>query len=670
MRLGAISLALAGTPALAQSSRHCFFLDVAAGDAHSMGLLPDGRVMTWGSNADGQLGDGTTVLRVDMADVPGLPFAIAATAGGSHSLALLVDGTIRAWGWNGFGQLGDGTFITRLSPVPVVGVTGARALSGGASFSLALLSDGTVLAWGEGTEGQLGNGTPVARAVPEPVLDVDDVVAVSAGGGHALALRADGTVWSWGASFAGQLGDGTFSSRALPLPVPGLPRMVAVSSGLDHSLALTATGQVWAWGGNVSGALGDGSLVDRPTPQPITGLPPMAVISAGALFSAAVEIGGRAWTWGSGASGRLGDGTTADRAIPAPVAGSTPFDLLATGDAHVVAVSPDRRAWGWGSNGQGQIGQPFTAIETRPVVIPDTACENGAPSCVDVTVVASCAPVLVGPGATDPDGDALTFAWSSSCGATFSPDASAESPLVSFADPCDVTCDLTCTATDGTGAACASLVRVELRDDAAPVLTGSPADVTVDCAAVPPPAVMVASDACDPAPRLDLAETRIDGRCAGDYRLVRAWTATDRCGNAAMHAQVLTVTDTTPPVIEEGSGGDACLWPPRHDLHVLARGSFHPSFTDDCSEPVTWRFVGCLSDQPVDGLGDGDTEPDCVVATDGESVLVRAERSGRVTEGRSYSVSAAARDACGNESAPAVIARVRVPHAAAGGCGR
>jgi alpha-tubulin suppressor-like RCC1 family protein len=46
--------------------------------------------------------------------------------GRDHGLAVLGDGTVRSWGANAFGQLGDGTTTNRTAPVTVSGLTGCR----------------------------------------------------------------------------------------------------------------------------------------------------------------------------------------------------------------------------------------------------------------------------------------------------------------------------------------------------------------------------------------------------------------------------------------------------------------------------------------------------------------------------------------------------------------
>jgi alpha-tubulin suppressor-like RCC1 family protein len=66
---------------------------VAAGGAHSLALKDDGTVWAWGSNQEGQLGNGTTTLGTNVMginapmQVSGLDGIKAIAAGGAHSLA-------------------------------------------------------------------------------------------------------------------------------------------------------------------------------------------------------------------------------------------------------------------------------------------------------------------------------------------------------------------------------------------------------------------------------------------------------------------------------------------------------------------------------------------------------------------------------------------------------
>lgn len=95
---------------------------VAAGPRHSLALKAGGTVWAWGSNTQGQLGDGSTTDRDRATKVPGLTDIIWIGAGGrdgssNTSFALKRDGTLYAWGSNGNRELADGTTTNRVSPV-------------------------------------------------------------------------------------------------------------------------------------------------------------------------------------------------------------------------------------------------------------------------------------------------------------------------------------------------------------------------------------------------------------------------------------------------------------------------------------------------------------------------------------------------------------------------
>ena len=68
-----------------------------------------GAVQAWGSNANGQLGDSTTVDRTVPDGVSGLTGVVGIAADDGYSMALVSDGTARARGFNSVGQLDNGT---------------------------------------------------------------------------------------------------------------------------------------------------------------------------------------------------------------------------------------------------------------------------------------------------------------------------------------------------------------------------------------------------------------------------------------------------------------------------------------------------------------------------------------------------------------------------------
>lgn len=233
---------------------------VSAGTSHSLALSSDGRVFSWGSNSNGRLGDGTTSsnkvpIPVSTAGVLAGRRITAIAAGDAHSMALSSDGLVFAWGSNDNGQLGDGTTTDRTVPVAVLtdGALAGKtvvAIAAGEDHSIALTSDGMVYAWGRNTYGQLGDGTTTQQTNPVAVSapgerNTDPIVAIAAGDHHNIALSASGVAYSWGRNLSGQLGNGGTTQSEVPISLSATgvlagQRVVSIHAGGSHSLAVFA----------------------------------------------------------------------------------------------------------------------------------------------------------------------------------------------------------------------------------------------------------------------------------------------------------------------------------------------------------------------------------------------------------------------------------------------
>ncbi|MFF7179452.1 hypothetical protein [Streptomyces sp. NPDC008121] len=314
-------------------------------------LAPDpGQVVAWGSNEYGQVGDASTVGATQgpvavcgAAPCPkALGQVIAVEAGYHHSVALAADGTVWAWGSNATGQLGDGTYVSRRAPVRVGSLTGVTALSAGRLHTLALRSDGTVWAWGYNGQGQLGNGTTTGSNVPVQVCAenteagctsfLTGVTSLSAGYAHSLAVGTRGGVRAWGDNRHGALGDGTTAQRLVPVPSLLTSGVRGVAAGLFFSLGAMTDGTARGWGQNFHGHLGDGTTTDRTAPVRVCAvgttagctafLGGVASVAAGEDHGLAVLSDGGVRAWGRNSQGQLGDGTTTDRYTPVRVCGT------------------------------------------------------------------------------------------------------------------------------------------------------------------------------------------------------------------------------------------------------------------------------------------------------------------------------------------------------------
>jgi len=132
---------------------------------------------------------------------------------------------------------------------------------------------------------------------------------------------------------------------------------------------------------------------------------------------------------------------------------------------------------------------------------------------------------------------------------------------------------------------------------------------------------------------------------------------TDTMGATDTDSVTVTVVDTTPPVVTLHLSPDR-LWPPNHKMKTIQ------AILDiqDCDPAPTVELVSVTSNEPDNGLGDGDTANDvsgASLGTDDRSVQVRAERAGPGS-GRVYTFVYRVTDASGN--ATEATATVTVPH--------
>ena len=131
---------------------------------------------------------------------------------------------------------------------------------------------------------------------------------------------------------------------------------------------------------------------------------------------------------------------------------------------------------------------------------------------------------------------------------------------------------------------------------------------------------------------------------------------TDSTGKTATDEVIVIVQDTTPPVVDLHVN-PTTLWPPNHRMVDVTAGLD----VQECGA-FTVTLVSVTSNEPDNGLGDGDTADDVQGADNGSDdrgFQVRAERSG-TGSGRIYTVVYRVVDAGG--LATDVTKEIRVPH--------
>jgi hypothetical protein len=285
---------------------------VATGKDHTCAVFTNGAVQCWGGYWYGQLGDGRESASGDAAStvpvtVTGLPAAKAVVAGGDgQSCALTATGgDVWCWGVNWSGQLGDTGFTAWDSPVPrqVPGLTGVTALAAGGAQTCAIVAGG-VRCWG----GQDG-------ASPTAIDELSGAHAVSVNGGHVCAILADDSVRCVGGAWYGDDMDPAPGA----VPDPGVQHAVSIAVGGDHACAVISTGGMRCWGRNQYGQLGDGTTSTNRDLVTVSGITDATTVAAGLADTCAVTATKALRCWGENSSGQLGVDDTVDRSTPTTV---------------------------------------------------------------------------------------------------------------------------------------------------------------------------------------------------------------------------------------------------------------------------------------------------------------------------------------------------------------
>ena len=133
-------------------------------------------------------------------------------------------------------------------------------------------------------------------------------------------------------------------------------------------------------------------------------------------------------------------------------------------------------------------------------------------------------------------------------------------------------------------------------------------------------------------------------------------TVTDASGNETDWTFTVTVVDNQAPVINSVKATPEVLWSPNHKMVDV---TLTYDVKENCSG-LTYEVVSITSNEPDNGLGDGNTEVDWNKGTDGQHIQLRAERSGKGS-GRIYTITVKVTDASGNASNEATVI-VTVPH--------
>lgn len=419
------------TPRLVASLSSSMVETIACGGHHSVCITVTGDVWTWGKGMRGQLGHNSVKEEYS----PRLCALLRRTGaenikcGDDHTLVLLRNGALYSFGANGQGQLGLGDSIDRAVPtqIPAFNDDVADIATYGCG-SMALTNSGRVYTFGDAKDSSHHHRVPtLMKRLPKTDLivaiarssntiyavsdsgnlfrwtassdgghaveeegEVDDlepfhaikgVVRLYAGYNHmAVICTADmgctqtmitrdrATTWSNDPSKASleKISDGT-----VMVPIQASPEHLddVATEVVQESPSRQGDGYIMTYGKGVDGRLGHGLEYTRceestMNPKKVHTMAKMStmMIVCAKDSTAALTDTGKLFMWGKSAQGKLGLGRAVHGSVvvpmPLPFFNNKTVCLVSLGRNHTACLTDDHRFWTWGSNTFGQLGIP------------------------------------------------------------------------------------------------------------------------------------------------------------------------------------------------------------------------------------------------------------------------------------------------------------------------
>ncbi len=263
---------------------------MCAGERHSLAVDINGKIWAFGGNDQGQLGIGNTsnihVPTEVKGPITGLD-VVSVARGFDHSVALVRNGTLFTWGSNDFKQLGNERVVGPQTVPLTIHLTGilykrrVSAIAAGGWSTLVIADDGTLYRWGYNAYRQLADTALNYIPQPKPLSNVPwsttKITAIAAGSFSSYVVANSSTVYSVGRNYFGQLGlnnTDDYSSLQKVIDAPSLiPRIYAskcaefnASRSRCHVGFPTTSTSSYVWGYNTEGQLGLGTDLQTNSP--------------------------------------------------------------------------------------------------------------------------------------------------------------------------------------------------------------------------------------------------------------------------------------------------------------------------------------------------------------------------------------------------------------------
>ncbi|XP_071736430.1 ultraviolet-B receptor UVR8-like [Rutidosis leptorrhynchoides] len=374
-----------------------------AGSCHSVVVTSKGSVYTFGSNASGQLGHGTTDEQSQprvISSLQGIRI-IHAVAGVGRTMLISDSGQVYTFGKDLFGeseyasqgnkQVNTPQLVESLKDIFVVQATIGKL------FTAVLSREGRVYTFSWGNVAKLGHYTDPTDVEPRPLLGpLENIPVVQIAAGYcyllALAWQPSGmSVYSVGCGQGGKLGHGNKTDDHQPTLIQHFQTLnvqpMVISAGAWHAAVLGTNGKVCTWGWGNSGCLGHGNDECQLVPKVVESLSNVKAVhvATGEYTTFVVSDDGDVYSFGYGGSLSLGHDTAEDDSqgnryanVLIPKIATSLKEInervvqisLSNSNyskAHTFALTETGKLYAFGAGNKGQLGMQLLANQTtRP----------------------------------------------------------------------------------------------------------------------------------------------------------------------------------------------------------------------------------------------------------------------------------------------------------------
>ncbi len=385
---------------------------VALGQYHTCGVRSStGTLWCWGSNLDGQLGNGRSTSYAALQELSGATNWLKVYAKNSQTCGLKKSGAISCWGKNASGETGNGRVsLSENSPTTFIGATDWSKLALGMDYTCGIHNASSAAAngvscWGSAEQFGVGAFTSES-AIPVQVGTAANWLDVTFGieNDKEFTLgfkgtKTSNTLFGFGLNHYGVFGNNNKGLIKEQFPVsevtPNGGAWKAISGGYHHACGIKTNNGLYCWG---RGAYLGQSSRSIAVPTRVGGTADTwLTVDVGARHSCGIKTDNSLWCWGDGSNGEFGAGEKSagianvpDTAngiymiqVLNPTAAAISWTKVSAGFRFTCAIDKPGNLYCWGSNSQGQLG--LGARSSIPKYIPTLIAKIGTASWLTVS---------------------------------------------------------------------------------------------------------------------------------------------------------------------------------------------------------------------------------------------------------------------------------------------